>query len=139
MTRLLIGLTGGLYTFDLPANCSPRSVLLDVQPIAFATDPSEFARVYCATYNRGLWRSEDAGETWLPVGTSQRFFERSTGGSIELRETTFVSVDPVSQVGFCRKTNISSGSKIPGPINQPPAFLVHRFSFRSSLTGLVLA
>jgi hypothetical protein len=53
--------------------------------------------VYCATYNRGLWRSEDAGETWLPVGTPQGFFERPTGGAIEPRETTFVSVDPVPQ------------------------------------------
>jgi hypothetical protein len=53
--------------------------------------------VYCATYNRRLWRSEDAGETWLPVGTPQRFFEGPAGGAIEPRETTFVSVDPVPQ------------------------------------------
>jgi len=53
--------------------------------------------VYCATYNRGLWRSEDAGETWLPVGTPQGFFEGPTDGAIEPRETTFVSVDPVAQ------------------------------------------
>jgi hypothetical protein len=69
MTRLLIGLTGGLYTFDLVASCDPGPVLPGVQPMAFAMDPSEPARVYCATYNRGLWHSEDAGETWLPVGT----------------------------------------------------------------------
>ena len=62
MTRLLIGLTGGLYTFDLVAS-RQRSVLPGVQPMAFAMDPSEPERVYCATYNRGLWRSEDAGTT----------------------------------------------------------------------------
>ena len=66
MTRLLIGLIGGLYTFDLVAS-RQRSVLPGVQPMAFAMDPSEPERVYCATYNRGLWRSEDAGTTWLPV------------------------------------------------------------------------
>jgi hypothetical protein len=97
MTRLLIGLTGGLYTFDLVANCGPGPGLSGVQPIAFAMDPSEPARVYCATYNRGLWRSEDAGETWLPVGTPQGFFEGPTDGAIEPRETTFVSVDPIAQ------------------------------------------
>lgn len=53
--------------------------------------------MYCATYNRGLWRSEDAGETWLPVGTPQGFFDGPTGGAIEPRETTFVSVDPDPQ------------------------------------------
>jgi hypothetical protein len=97
MTRLLIGLTGGIYTFDLDASAGPGPGLPGVQPIAFAVDPSEPARVYCATYNRGLWRSEDAGETWLPVGTPQGFFEGPTSGAIEPRETTFVSVDPVPQ------------------------------------------
>jgi hypothetical protein len=97
MTRLLIGLTGGLYTFDLVANCGPGPGLSGVQPIAFAMDPREPARVYCATYNRGLWRSEDAGETWLPVGTPQGFFEGPTDGALEPRETTFVSVDPIAQ------------------------------------------
>jgi hypothetical protein len=58
--------------------------------MAFAKDPSEHGRVYCATYNRGLWRSEDAGETWLPVGTPEGFFEGPVGGAIEPRETTFV-------------------------------------------------
>jgi hypothetical protein len=97
MTRLLIGLTGGLYAFDLDASGGPGLGLPGIQPIAFAMDPSEPARVYCATYNRGLWRSEDAGGTWLPVGTPQGFFEGSTGGAIEPHETTFVSVDPVPQ------------------------------------------
>jgi hypothetical protein len=97
MTRLLIGLTGGLYTFDLIASGGQRPVLPGVQPMAFAIDPSEHRRVYCATYNRGLWRSEDAGETWLPVGTPQGFFEGPTSNAIGPRETTFVSVDPVAQ------------------------------------------
>jgi len=97
MTRLLIGLTCGLYTFDLDASSGPGPVLPGVQPMAFAVDPSEHGRVYCATYNRGLWRSEDAGETWLPAGTPQGFFDGPTDGAIELRETTFVSVDPVAQ------------------------------------------
>ena len=97
MTRLLIGLTGGLYRFDLDAGGNPRPVLPGLQPMAFAMDLGEPARVYCATYNRGLWRSEDAGETWLPVGTPQGFFDGPTGGAIEPRETTFVSVDPAPQ------------------------------------------
>ena len=90
MSRLLMGLTGGIYIWDLVASGRPRPVLPGVQPMAFAMDPSEHRRVYCATYNRGLWRSEDAGERWLPVGTPQGFFEGPTGGAIEPRETTFV-------------------------------------------------
>jgi hypothetical protein len=45
MTRLLIGLTGGLYTWDLAANCGPGPVLAGVQPMALAMDPSEHGRV----------------------------------------------------------------------------------------------
>jgi hypothetical protein len=97
MTRLLIGLTGGLYRFDLDAGRGPRPVLPGLQPMAFAMDPGEPARVYCATYNRGLWRSDDAGQTWLPVGTPQGFFNGPAGGAIQPRETTFVSVDRVPQ------------------------------------------
>jgi hypothetical protein len=97
MTRLLIGLTGGVYLFDLAVSDGPMPVLSGVQPMAFAMDPCEPARAYCATYNRGLWRSGDAGETWLPVGTPQGFFDGPIGGAIEPRETTFVSVDPAPQ------------------------------------------
>src|SRR5258707_4709235 len=92
MTRLLIGLTGGLYRVDLDASGGPGPVLSGVQPMAFAMDPREPARVYCATYNRGLWRSEDAGETWLPVGTPQGFFEGPTGGANEPPRTNFAAV-----------------------------------------------
>ena len=97
MTRLLIGLAGGLYILDFAGSGDLRPALSGVQPTSFAVDPTNLARVYCATYNRGLWRSEDAGETWLPVGTPQGFFDGPTDGTIEPRETTFVSVDPTPQ------------------------------------------
>ena len=41
MTRLFIGLTYGLYTFDLDASYGPGPVLPGVQPMAFAMDPGE--------------------------------------------------------------------------------------------------
>lgn len=64
MPRFLLGLSGGLYSFDPSlANAEPKLVLRGVEPLALATDPAEPGRVYCATYNRGLWRSEDGGET----------------------------------------------------------------------------
>jgi hypothetical protein len=73
MTRLLIGLTGGLYRFDLDASGGPGPVLPGVQPMAFAMDPREPARVYCATYNRGLWRSEDAVRRGCPSEPRRAF------------------------------------------------------------------
>ncbi|MDQ6604451.1 MAG: glycosyl hydrolase [Chloroflexota bacterium] len=38
----------------------------DVQ--ALAADPLRPAIIYCGTYGQGLWRSDDAGDNWRPVG-----------------------------------------------------------------------
>lgn len=94
MTRLLIGMLGGVFGFDPDVARPPQMLLPGVQPKALAIDPANSARIYCATYNRGLWRSEDAGETWLPIGTPQDYDRAYTPGTIGPRETTCVSVSP---------------------------------------------
>ncbi len=91
---LLIGVSGGLYGLDEKSDAVPRLLLEGVQPTALAVDPSEPARIYCSTFNRGLWRSEDGGASWHPAGTPQSYYGPPTDGAIGPRETTFVSVDP---------------------------------------------
>lgn len=91
---VLIGMSGGLYGLDEAHDTVPRVLLPGVQPTALAIDPAEPQRIYCSTFNRGLWRSEDGGATWHPVGTPQSYYEPQTKGAIGPRETTFVSVDP---------------------------------------------
>jgi hypothetical protein len=98
-TRLLLGFAGGLFAFDPEARGEVRTLLPGLQAMALASDPGNPARIYCATYNRGLWRSEDFGESWLPIGTPQNFFRGPTPGDIDLRETTFVSVSPHPDAG----------------------------------------
>lgn len=93
MTRILLGLIGGLFLFD------DESGRLDlclegVQPLSLALDPGSPGRVFCATYDRGLWCSEDRGARWLPVGTPGNYFEPLAPGAIPERATTFVSVEP---------------------------------------------
>jgi hypothetical protein len=34
-----------------------------------AADPFQPGRLYCGSFGQGLWRSDDAGESWEPVGT----------------------------------------------------------------------
>ena len=94
MAKLLIGMLGGVFGLDVGVDGAPRPLLPGVQPTALAIDPSNPVRVYCSTYNRGLWRSEDAGETWLPIGTPQEYHRPDMPGAIGPRETTFVSVSP---------------------------------------------
>jgi len=94
MTRLLIGLKGGLFGFDTDTDDNPAPLFPGVQPLSIAVGPAEPARLYCATYDRGIWRSEDAGRTWVPIGTPQDYFGPATSGMIDTRKTTFVSVSP---------------------------------------------
>ena len=93
MTRLLLGLSDGLYSFDEDEDVL-RARLPGVQPVALAVDPGAPGRVYCATYDRGLWRSEDRGTTWGPAGTPGDYHRPAVPGAIAERATTFVSVDP---------------------------------------------
>jgi photosystem II stability/assembly factor-like uncharacterized protein len=37
-------------------------------PESLAIDPQNPTRVYCGTWSNGLWRSDDAGQSWNPVG-----------------------------------------------------------------------
>jgi hypothetical protein len=67
MTRLLIGLRSGLFGFDTDGDDAPVQLFRGIQPLSVAVDPVEPARLYCASYDRGVWRSEDAGSTWLPI------------------------------------------------------------------------
>ncbi|WP_263262048.1 sialidase family protein [Pseudomonas sp. RIT-PI-S] len=92
MTRLLIGLKHGLFGYDSETGGAPVSLFPGIQPLSVAVDPGQPARLYCATYDRGLWRSEDFGRTWVPVGTPQDYFGPPAPGSIEPRATTYVSV-----------------------------------------------
>lgn len=40
-----------------------------------AIDPLRPERVYCGTFGRGLWRSEDAGASWRPAGEGISYAE----------------------------------------------------------------
>jgi hypothetical protein len=55
-------------------------------PESLAVDPENPARVYCGTWGNGLWRSDDAGRTWDPVGAG-----------IAHAEITAVAVSPAER------------------------------------------
>ncbi len=99
MPRFLLGLSGGLYRFDPSAHPpDPQPVLGGVQALALAVDPAVPTRVYCATYDRGLWRSEDGGDTWVPIGEPQSYFRPLSGDGLGTLATTAVSVAPTPDV-----------------------------------------
>jgi hypothetical protein len=56
--------TGSLAEFNNLATCSPRGV----RNVAF--DPSNSDILYASSYARGVWRSNDAGATWVLIKPS---------------------------------------------------------------------
>jgi photosystem II stability/assembly factor-like uncharacterized protein len=52
------------------------NVALDRLPIVCLTfDPYNPERLYCGTFGQGLWRSDDAGKSWQPVGEGITYAE----------------------------------------------------------------
>ncbi len=59
-----------------------------MQPECLALDPLQPERVYCGTYDQGMWQSTDAGATWKP-----------TGAGITSKQVMSVAVSSVDQAG----------------------------------------
>jgi photosystem II stability/assembly factor-like uncharacterized protein len=60
-----------------------------LQVTCVAVDPFHPERVYCGSYRRGLWRSDDAGRSWLPIGDNEASMSSLSGG---IRYTDILSV-----------------------------------------------
>jgi len=69
MTKAYIALEQALVVArDDSGTWTATACLAGQQPHCVAVDPFRPERVYCGTFDQGLWRSDDAGETWRPVG-----------------------------------------------------------------------
>jgi hypothetical protein len=53
-----------------------------------AVDPHQPTRLYCGTFGQGLWRSDDAGNSWEPIGKG-----------ITYQDITAVAVSQADRVG----------------------------------------
>ncbi|MDX6152586.1 sialidase family protein [Marinococcus sp. PL1-022] len=74
-----------------------QAKLKGTQPVRVAVDPSNASIVYCATYGHGLWKSEDAGESWQAIGKPQLYFEPAGDHGIPSPYITFVGTNPVKK------------------------------------------
>ncbi len=69
MTQAYIALESALVVArDDSGAWTASDCLAGQQPQCVAVDPFRPERVYCGTFGQGLWRSDDVGETWRPVG-----------------------------------------------------------------------
>ena len=69
-----------------------ESHLVGMQTTCLAVDPERPERVYCGTFGRGLWRSNDAGVTWEPIGDPGTALRPWNGEGISQPRITAVAV-----------------------------------------------
>ena len=69
-----------------------ESQLVGLQTTCLATDPERPERVYCGTFGCGMWRSNDAGETWEPIGDPGTAIRPWNGEGISRPKITAVAV-----------------------------------------------
>lgn len=63
-------------------------------PITVACDPSNPDRIYCGTFDRGLWRSVDGGSSWEAIGMLPSFGEVFPDDAPTIRSVTALTVSP---------------------------------------------
>ncbi|MBN2908087.1 glycosyl hydrolase [Polycladomyces sp. WAk] len=70
-----------------------------MQPTSIASDPFHPGRLYCGTFGRGLWLSDDDGDSWRPTGDIGNYFEPFRGEGIHHAAITAVAVSPTQKSG----------------------------------------
>ncbi|GCF11262.1 WD40/YVTN/BNR-like repeat-containing protein [Dictyobacter arantiisoli] len=68
-----------------------------MQTTCLAIDPFHPERVYCGTFGRGLWYSDDGGHSWKPGGDAATMMEPWKGDGISHGRITAVAVSPTKQ------------------------------------------
>lgn len=69
MTHLYLGLPQGLARLKRSNGYWSAELTLDKGPVvSIAADPAQPERIYACAMRNGLWRSENAGNTWRRVG-----------------------------------------------------------------------
>jgi photosystem II stability/assembly factor-like uncharacterized protein len=69
VTRIYAAMAGGLLVASRRnGKWRTERRLVGSSPQAVAAEPSRSEMVYCGTFDRGLWRSVDAGDWWERVG-----------------------------------------------------------------------
>ena len=89
MIRLFVAMEDALLLVTRQQERWQLDLKLDGLPTyCVAADPHRPTRVYCSTFGQGLWRSNDAGDMWEPVGEG-----------IAYGEVMSVAVSPIERVG----------------------------------------
>jgi photosystem II stability/assembly factor-like uncharacterized protein len=68
MTTVMVGIQNAILVLDSKEGFKIHESLKGTSPQCIAFDPINPDRAYCGTFGKGLWRTDDGGQTWGNVG-----------------------------------------------------------------------
>lgn len=89
-------------------------------PQSLAVDPHNPSRVYCGTGGNGLWRSEDAGQSWQPAGPGMAY-NQITAVAISPTEPGVVYAGTEPSAVFRSENGGDTWTDLPGLRSLPSA------------------
>src|SRR5262245_46837053 len=93
MTRILVATESDVVIIDAERGTATKARELTDRPTCLATDPLTPGRAWCGTRRRGVFRSEDAGESWHPAGLAGENI-MSVAASPVARDLIWVGTEP---------------------------------------------
>ncbi len=73
MKKLILALERELLVAEKQDNTwSVQSFFKGANPVSLAVDPHDGNIIYCATFDRGLWKTYDGGASWETIDIAPR-------------------------------------------------------------------
>jgi photosystem II stability/assembly factor-like uncharacterized protein len=102
---ILVATDREVVVIDVERGTSARTHGIRDRPTCVAADPLVRGRAWCGTHQRGVFRSDDGGRSWQPVGLSGRLIMALTASPVE-RDLVWVGTEP-SEVWRSRDAGIT--------------------------------
>ena len=90
---ILVATDREVVLIDLDRATSATAHGIDDRPTCLAADPLIRRRAWCGTHRGGVFRSDDGGRSWQPVGLAGQLIMAITASPVE-RDTVWVGTEP---------------------------------------------
>ena len=90
---ILVATDREVVVIDLERGTSSTAEGISDRPTCLTADPLVHGRAWCGTNRDGVFRTDDGGKTWRPVGLAGRLIMAVTASPVE-RDTVWIGTEP---------------------------------------------
>ena len=90
---ILVATDREVIVIDVERGTSAPAQGIGDRPTCLAADPLVHGRAWCGTHRGGVFRSDDGGKSWQPVGLAGRLLMAVTASPVE-RDVVWVGTEP---------------------------------------------